>query len=78
MNVIIVIRQGVSDTPILVKHDNTADAVFRKIAEELLEEDFNEVDQMSDNMLDEVNGMLEHQGIEIEWYVDVEVNTYKN
>ena len=78
MNVIIVIRKGVSDTPILVKHDHTAEAVFVNIAKELLEEDFEEINEMSDSMLDEVNSMLEPQNIEIEWYVDVEVNTYKN
>lgn len=78
MNVIIVIRKGVSDTPILVKHDNTAEAVFKKIAEELLGDDFEEINQMSDNMLDEVNNLLKHQAIEIEWYIGVKVNEFKN
>jgi len=78
MNVIIVIRKGVSDTPILVKEDNTAEAVFKNISKELLGDDYEEINEMSDNMLNEVNSMLEPQNIEIEWYVDVKVNTYKN
>jgi len=78
MNVIIVIRKGVSDTPILVKHDHTAEAVFVEIAKELLGDDYEEINEMSDSMLDEVNDMLTTQEINIEWYVGVEVNVYKN
>jgi len=78
MNVIIVRKERVSDTPILIKHNDTAEAVFKNIAKDLLGDDYEEINEMSDNMLDEVNYLLAHRNIEIEWYIDVEVNEFKN
>lgn len=78
MNTIIVSRNGVLDTPILVKHDTTADATFQSIATELLGDDAEEVDFFCDSALDKVNHLLNNQGIEIFWFVDLEINNYKN
>jgi hypothetical protein len=78
MNVIIVSERGVLNTPILVKNDITAQAVFDKIATELLGDDISEVSLHSDNAIDKVNKLLEYNGKQIHWFVDVEVNKYKN
>lgn len=78
MNVILVSRNGVLDTPILVKHDITAEATFENLVEELLGEDADEVNLFSDNAIDHVNRLLGGTGIEVTWFVDVDVNTYKN
>jgi len=43
MNIIIISRQGILDTPILIKNDITAQAQFEEIAQELLGEDVSEV-----------------------------------
>ncbi len=78
MNVILVSRNGVLDTPILVKNDITAEATFESLVEELLGEDADEVNLFDDRALDQLNYLLEGTGIEVSWFVDVEVNKYKN
>ena len=78
MNVILVSRNGVLDTPILVKNDITAEAVFENLVEELLGEDADELNLFSDTAIDHLNHLLEGTGIEVSWFVDVDVNKYKN
>jgi hypothetical protein len=78
MNVIILYRDEIAETPILVKHDTTAEAVFESLATELLGEDAEEVNFFDDRAISQVNALLKHRDIRIEWFVDVEVNTYKN
>ncbi len=78
MNVIILYRDEIAETPILVKHDTTAEAVFESLATELLGEDAEEVNFFDDRALSQVNALLKHRDIRIEWFVDIEVNTYKN
>jgi hypothetical protein len=78
MNVIILYRDEIAETPILVKHDTTAEAVFESLATELLGEDADEVDFFCDSALSKVNSLLRHQDLRIEWFCDIDVNTYKN
>jgi hypothetical protein len=78
MNVIILYRDEIAETPILVKHDTTAEAVFESLATELLGEDAEEVDFFCDSALSKVNSLLRHQDLRIEWFCDIDVNTYKN
>ncbi len=78
MNAFIIIRSGIPDTPILVKHDITAEAVFESLVEELLGEDAKEINTFSDSALDHLNNFLEADNISVHWFVDLEVNNYKN
>lgn len=88
MNVIIVSKSGVLDTPFLVKNDTTAEATFDSILEDFVKKDIlNEDDILEINRvasidyggkLDVTNKHLKYCGIEIFWFVDIEVNEYKN
>ena len=78
MNVIIIYRDEIADAPILVKHDTTADAIFQYLATDLLGEDAEEVDFFDDRAISQVNTLLRHKDLRIEWFCDIEVNTYKN
>lgn len=79
MNVIIVIENGVPQTPKLIKNNVTAEATFDNIAEELLGEDYEELSQIDyEYRLDEANRLLMGSGNEIHWFTDIEVNRYKN
>ena len=78
MHVIIVNRNGVLDVPHLVKHDTTAQATFESIVGELIGEDMEDVDLNDDYALRTVNFYLRPMGIKISWFVDVEINGYKN
>ena len=78
MNVLIVTEKGVMRTPILAKNNTTAQAIFNNLAEEFLGDDISEVNLHADSCVDEVNKILECTGVEINWFVDVELNTYKN
>jgi len=78
MNVIIIRRHGISDTPILVKDNTTAQAVFDEIAEELAGEDITEISLHFDSQLNDLNDLIKHKGIEVEWFEDLEVNEYIN
>lgn len=88
MNVIIVSKSGVLDTPFLVKNDVTAEATFDSILEDFVKNNFlNEFDVKEINRkesidyggkLIEANKRLKYFGIEIFWFIDVKVNKYKN
>lgn len=88
MNVIIVSKSGVLDTPFLVKNDVTAEATFDSILEDFVEKkilnefDVEEINREASidygSKLTAVNRFLEFRGIEIFWFVDVKVNKYKN
>ncbi len=78
MNILIISRQGVLDTPILVKNDVTAQAVFDELANDLAGEDVSEVSLHFDSQLDDLNRLISYKGIEVFWFVDVDVNKYKN
>ena len=78
MNTIIISRQGILDTPILIENDITAQTQFEEIATELLGDDISEVCLTSDSALDQVNNLIKYSGIEVFWFVDVEVNSYVN
>ena len=88
MNVIIVSKSGVLDTPFLVKNDITAEATFDSILEDFVEKkiltefDFKEIIKMTfidySEKLNKANSFLNFYGIEIFWFIDVKVNKYKN
>lgn len=77
MNVIIVSRKGILDSPILVKNDIRAECEFDKIIQDLLTND--ELDELRNDIdysfkLDSVNKLLNCQGIEISWFTDINVS----
>ena len=78
MNVILVSRDGILDTPVLVKHNTTAEAAFESIVRDLLGEDADDIDLFCDTAIDKVNNYLKPSGITISWFVDIDVNNYKN
>ncbi len=78
MNVIIVTKNGVMQTPLLVEHATAAEATFESIARELLGEDAEEVCFMDDNAIGQVNRLLSGTGASIEWFSELEVNRYTN
>ena len=77
MEVIQVIRNGICETPILIKDPQTAEATWEGIARDLLEEDFEEL-PIGDNKYDQLNRMLEYSGVEVHFWTDLEINEYVN
>ena len=77
MNVIIIRRNGlIEDEPILVKNNVTAEVVYEKLVRELTgDEEYNYFD---DETLGKANNLLYAKDIDIDWFVDIEVNNYKN
>jgi hypothetical protein len=77
MNVIIIRRNGlISDSPILVKNDYTAEVVYESLVEDLLGDD--DCKYFGDDSITKNNHLLESMGIQIDWFVDIEVNKYIN
>lgn len=74
MNVIIAVRNGVMDDPILVKKDNTAKAVYVDLAQQLgAELELHEI--VGDSLYTIVDTALEKSGNELKWYV-IKVNKF--
>ena len=78
MNCIIVIEQGVLQTPILIKDNTTADATYEKIVRDILDNDFIKEDFdnvvgkfVDDSTYDKVNEYLKSFGIEIHYFTDL-------
>jgi hypothetical protein len=78
MNVIIVTKNGVMQTPLLIEHSTAAEATFESLAIELLGEDADEICFMDDDAINQVNELLQVVGINIDWFMGIEVNKYKN
>ncbi len=78
MNVILVSRDGVLDTPLLINNYPKAQATFKALSTEILGDDANEIDFFSDTAIGKVNNLLKPSGIEVSWFVDIDVNNYKN
>ncbi len=78
MNVFIITENGIAQTPILVKNDVTAQATFDSIAENLVGDDIDEIGLHFDSQVDDLNRLISHTEIKVEWFVDVKVNKYKN
>jgi hypothetical protein len=74
MNIIIVISQGVADTPLLIEDNKKAEAVFRDIAERLLGDDAKDVLGLfdDDGIYDRVNNYLSPNDIEILFFTDIQ------
>ena len=78
MNVFIVIRNGIPDTPILVSNNTTTQAQFDELAFELIGEDVNEIGLHFDEQLLNLNNLINKDGIEVHWFERVDVNEYIN
>jgi hypothetical protein len=78
MNVIIVTKNGVMQTPLLIEHSTAAEATFESLAIELLGEDADEICFMDDDAINQVNELLQVDNIKIDWFMGIEVNKYKN
>jgi hypothetical protein len=75
MNAIIITRNGVMDTPILIKKNTDADAVYENIVEDLLGDDFDDIvgGFFDDFVYDRVNSYLETtQGITINYFQNLD------
>lgn len=77
MNVLIIRRNGlIEDSPILVKNDSTAEVVYESLVKDLTgDEDYS---YFNDEHLTKANNLLESMDIQIDWFIDIEVNNYKN
>jgi hypothetical protein len=77
MNVIIIRRNGlIDDPPILVKHDTTAEAVYQSLVRDLTGDD--EYTYFNDESLTIANNLLMSMDIQIDWFIDIEINNYIN
>lgn len=77
MNVIIIRRNGlIDDSPILVKHDTTAEAVYESLVKDLT----GDIDYtyFGDESLTIANNLLMSMDIQIDWFIDIEINNYTN
>lgn len=80
-DIILVIKDGHVVRRYLVEDSVTAEATFDSIVEDLLdEEDLEEVYRYFDygRRLTEANNLLKVDNIEIEWFVQVKINKFKN
>lgn len=71
MNVIVVVRNGVMDTPILIKKNSDADAMYENLTREMLGNDFDDIVGVffDDSVYDRVNSYLEyHKGTTINYF----------
>ena len=77
MDVIIISRGGVLDTPLLIEHETTAECEFDNLCRELFPE-FDAFSNEKADQLDELNEYLQPQGIEVRWFTNVDVNDWDN
>jgi hypothetical protein len=80
MDVIIIIKNGVPEIPILVKNPITAEAEYNRIAEKLCGDDWISFKNIIDYgfKMDSINKYLKSFGVEIHWFTELKVNKYKN
>jgi hypothetical protein len=77
MNVLIIRRNGlIDDSPILVKDDTTAEAVYQSLVRDLTGDD--EYTYFNDESLTIANNLLMSIDIQIDWFIDIEINNYTN
>jgi hypothetical protein len=77
MNVIIIRRNGlIDDSPILVKDDQTAECVYESLVRDLTGDD--EYLYFKDESLTIANNLLMSMDIQIDWFIDIEINNYIN
>ncbi len=77
MNVLIIRRDGlIDDSPILVKNDHTSEVVYESLVQDLLGDD--DFKYFGDESITKANNLLESMGIQIDWFIDIEVNNYTN
>jgi hypothetical protein len=76
MNVIIIRRDGlIDDAPILVKNDYTAEVVYESLVKQFTGDEYQ---YFGDESTIKANNLLEPMGIQIDWFIDIEVNNYTN
>ena len=77
MNVLIVTKKGIMQTPVLIQKDIEAEAAFDKIAEELLGEDYAELNRMNacdyGFRLVNLDYLLKGSGNELNWFDNIEI-----
>ena len=79
VNVIIVSYNGILDTPMVILDDTTAQAEFDNLVNELVpEEDREEIRLHFDSQVDDLNSLINKMGINVDWFIDIEVNKYIN
>ena len=80
INVIIVYRNGrlSQESPYVTNSNIKAQAAFDALAELLLGDDVDEINLHSDTQVDELNHIVNRLGVSVDWFTDVELNTYKN
>lgn len=73
MNIIIVSKNGILDTPRLFTKHEDAVFVYEQIIRELLGDDYDSVvgDSINDDTYDEVNKFLENQGKNVYYYTGI-------
>jgi hypothetical protein len=78
MNVIIEIVRGVLETPVLIEDDIVAGLTYRDIAKKYINKDLinKKIDDSEMNAF--VERKLKGTGVELHWFCDIKVNTYKN
>lgn len=77
MNVIIIRQNGlIEHEPILVKNNSTAEAVYEQLVRDFSGDE--EYDYFSDETLTEANNLLSAVDVQIDWFVDIKVNNFKN
>ena len=73
-NVITIIKNGISETPVLIRENTKADAYFENKVRKLLGEDADELNFMDDMVYEKANRMLNFLGYEITYFTGIEVN----
>ena len=77
MNVLIIRRNGlIEDSPILVKDDQASECVYESLVRDLTGDD--EYTYFNDESLTIANNLLMSKDIQIDWFIDIEVNNYTN
>ena len=69
MNAIIITRNGVVETPILIKSDKVANSVYEDIIRKELGEDFDQIGFIDDMTYDKVNRLL--NGVSINYFTNI-------
>ena len=73
-NVITVIKNGISETPMLIRDSIKADAYFENKVREILGEDADELNFIDDMVYGKANEMLNFLGYDITYFTGIEVN----
>ena len=77
-DIILLLNKGIVEEQHVIKRKVTAEAMFDNLAENLLEEDYEEIKEIDYGFkLDSVNNLLRHTGKEFIWLTRIKVNKSK-